>query len=124
MPVTHYVILFHDGLLEPHYDLMFQTQMGGMLSTWRLPVWRPTGPTEAQKLPDHRQAYLTFEGEISGGRGTVRRVEHGICHAERCADGGWNVLLETEPIGEEFVLRLKPISGERWLCELGKPNSK
>lgn len=27
--------------------------------------------------PDHRRVYLRFEGEISGGRGTVRRIEEG-----------------------------------------------
>jgi hypothetical protein len=31
----------------------------------------------AERLADHRAAYLTYEGEISGGRGSVRRVAEG-----------------------------------------------
>ncbi|MEL6330585.1 MAG: hypothetical protein AAFR38_13080 [Planctomycetota bacterium] len=29
---------------------------------------------EAERIGDHRAAYLEFEGEVSGGRGVVRRV--------------------------------------------------
>lgn len=29
---------------------------------------------EAERTPDHRNVYLAYEGEISGGRGSVRRV--------------------------------------------------
>ncbi|MAY75045.1 MAG: hypothetical protein CMJ31_10085 [Phycisphaerae bacterium] len=32
------------------------------------------GPFEATAMPDHRAAYLEFEGEVSGGRGTVTRI--------------------------------------------------
>lgn len=31
----------------------------------------------AEKLPDHRARYLTYEGEIDGDRGRVRRVAEG-----------------------------------------------
>jgi hypothetical protein len=30
-------------------------------------------------LPAHRRIYLDYEGEISGGRGTVRRWDWGTC---------------------------------------------
>jgi hypothetical protein len=33
---------------------------------------------EAERLADHRVAYLEYEGEISGGRGSVRRVAEGV----------------------------------------------
>ena len=36
-----------------------------------------TGRLPARSLPDHRLAYLDYEGEISGGRGTVRRIDSG-----------------------------------------------
>jgi len=48
------------------------------LRTWRLD--RPpgdTGPIEAQPLPDHRLAYLDYEGPVSRNRGTVRRFDRG-----------------------------------------------
>jgi hypothetical protein len=31
----------------------------------------------ADKLPDHRLAYLEYEGPVSGDRGTVRRLDRG-----------------------------------------------
>jgi hypothetical protein len=34
---------------------------------------------DAERTPDHRAAYLTREGEVSGGRGTVARVAAGWC---------------------------------------------
>jgi hypothetical protein len=34
---------------------------------------------EGHRLADHRSAYLSHEGEISGGRGSVRRVARGWC---------------------------------------------
>jgi hypothetical protein len=116
MSATLYAILFHDGVADPHFDLMFQTGPDSPLSTWRLPVWRPIAPTTAEKLSDHRQAYLTFEGEISGGRGRVKRVEQGTCRAALSADGAWEVLLDPQPSGKKLVLHLRPISGEQWVC--------
>ena len=124
MSGTRYAILRHEGVADPHYDLMFQTEPDGMLATWRLNAWRPTGAMPAEKLPDHRQAYLTFEGEISGGRGRVKRVEQGICRATRSADGAWDVLLDPQPSGEKLILRLQPAFGDRWICELGAINGE
>ena len=52
------------------------------LATWQLaldPLARPDRPIPAVRLPDHRKAYLTYEGPVSGGRGEVRRVEEGWC---------------------------------------------
>jgi hypothetical protein len=51
-------------------------------------------------LPPHRPAYLTYEGEVSGGRGRVRRVDEGTCE-----------LLADDP--GRVVLRLR---GRRWSC--------
>ena len=37
-----------------------------------------TKPREGrQSIGDHRAAYLDYEGEVSGGRGSVRRVDGG-----------------------------------------------
>ena len=33
----------------------------------------------ARELPAHRRVYLDYEGEVSGGRGTVRRWDRGEC---------------------------------------------
>lgn len=50
------------------------------LIAWRLPH-PPDGAAEssmkADRLPPHRRRYLDYEGPISGGRGSVRRVSSG-----------------------------------------------
>ncbi len=63
----------HQGV---HWDLMLES--GGRLLTWRLehPL-SPDRPIRAESLPDHRLAYLEYEGPVSGGRGTVRRWDWG-----------------------------------------------
>ncbi|MGB0717634.1 MAG: DNA polymerase ligase N-terminal domain-containing protein [Phycisphaerae bacterium] len=65
---------------EPHWDFMIQ--QGEVLTTWQLyrdptshdTVW----PIRAVRIQDHRLHYLTYEGEISHGRGWVRRVAEGM----------------------------------------------
>ena len=52
---------------------------GDVLLTWRL-VELPTiggAAVVAQRLADHRRAYLSYQGPVSGGRGEVRRVDAG-----------------------------------------------
>ena len=61
---------------ETHYDLM--VEQNGKLLTWAIPE-RPCAGLRsiATQLPDHRLAYLDYEGPISGDRGTVTRVDAG-----------------------------------------------
>ena len=56
-----------------HWDFMLETPQG--LRTWALAV-QPAGGEwiAAEALADHRAEYLTFEGPLSGGRGTVCAV--------------------------------------------------
>jgi len=75
-----FVILRHEtppGYPKPsHYDLMIQ--WGEILRTWTLAAWPEIG-AEVSALPDadHRLAYLDYEGEVSQGRGSVRRKDEG-----------------------------------------------
>lgn len=74
--MPRYVLLWHacpatyrDG---PHWDLMFEQGEG--LATWSaLEFPFSGGEVQAQRLADHRLAYLALEGDIGGGRGTVTR---------------------------------------------------
>jgi hypothetical protein len=72
-----YVILRHEGIALPHFDLMFETAPGSLLATWRSDAWPIEEPTPLLRLGDHRREYLTYEGAISGNRGHVRHVESG-----------------------------------------------
>jgi len=84
-----FVILHHRQDPGEHWDLMLEK--GEVLWTWRLardPLDLQNYPIPAERIDDHRKAYLTYEGPISGGRGMVRRVEEGTysCEAEGVDD--------------------------------------
>ena len=60
-----------------HWDFMLETAEGP-LRTWAIDAEIVTGmELPARALPDHRAAYLDFEGELSEDRGAVRRVDRG-----------------------------------------------
>jgi hypothetical protein len=42
----------------------------------------------ALRLPEHRAAYLTLEGEVSGGRGRVKRLAQGELAVTELVDQG------------------------------------
>ena len=73
--MPQFVILehHHEGI---HWDFMLES--GPVLRTWRLAT-RPDGayPIVATELPGHRRKYLHYEGDISGGRGSVTRWDWG-----------------------------------------------
>ena len=83
-----FVLLEHDATTpsEPapaapdvHWDLMIEVPGRERLLTWRLagnPVTK-RGAIAAERLADHRRLYLDHEGEISRGRGRVRRLDRG-----------------------------------------------
>ncbi len=72
--MPRYVILTHDHP-KLHWDFMLE--WGGALRTWRLMQELSLGDIPAEPLPDHRIAYLDYEGPISGNRGTVTRWDSG-----------------------------------------------
>lgn len=80
-----FVLLEHAGAHGVHWDLMLAVPGRAGLATWQLPA-NPLlgrGPIAARPLGDHRRAYLTFEGDIGGGRGVVRRVDAGAARIRR-----------------------------------------
>jgi len=59
-----------------HWDFMLE--QGETLRTWALDdELRPEAVVFGQALPDHRVAYLDYEGPVSGDRGSVSRVDSG-----------------------------------------------
>lgn len=66
-----------------HFDLLLQVRPGGpqdaILEAWEMaqnPFDHP-GQQTVSRLQDHRGHYLDYEGQISGDRGSVRRVARG-----------------------------------------------
>lgn len=71
--MPRYVVLHHTGAPDgDHFDLMLER--GGALATWHVDSPALDNP---RRIQDHRIDYLTYEGDISGGRGRVRRVAQG-----------------------------------------------
>lgn len=57
---------------DVHFDLMLETDEG--LLTWAMGAMPAAGEScGAIQLPLHREIYLTHQGPVSGGRGTVTR---------------------------------------------------
>ena len=99
MPLR-FVVLDHHGPKGDHWDLMLEN--GGTLTTWAIPPQTRSGPFTccAVPLPDHRLAYLEYEGPISDNRGTVRQVDHGTYEAR---ESGLFHLSGSRFTGELFV---------------------
>jgi hypothetical protein len=114
MPPLRYVILWHNEVAEPHYDLMFETLPGSALATWRSPQWPIEGPTAVTRLKDHRRAYLDYEGELSGRRGRVERVAIGTCRVEVGEASVWHVTLLSGARPRQLVLRPVEAARQRW----------
>ena len=75
-----FVLLWHE-LPEhfdrrSHYDLMLES--GKTLKTWEILEFPRAGVAlSSRRLADHRIEYLSYEGPISGGMGTVSQVDSG-----------------------------------------------
>jgi hypothetical protein len=73
--MPRFVLLEHDwnGV---HWDFMLE--QGEVLRTWAIDAPVVAGrDLPARALGDHRKIYLEYEGEISGNRGKVRRLDTG-----------------------------------------------
>jgi hypothetical protein len=74
--MPRFVILEHAHPRGLHYDFMLE--VGESLKTWELPEPPAIGrELPAKILPDHRLAYLNYEGPVSGDRGAVKPWDKG-----------------------------------------------
>ncbi|MFQ5461635.1 MAG: DNA polymerase ligase N-terminal domain-containing protein [Phycisphaerae bacterium] len=112
---SRYVILHHQAPSGEHWDLMLES--GDALLTWQLkskPVSNEALPIEAEKIADHRKAYLEYEGPISGHRGHVTRVDRG--ELTILESGATEVRFELSGKNLTGVFRLRR-DGARWIFE-------
>ncbi|HNX26234.1 MAG TPA: hypothetical protein PKK48_02390 [Phycisphaerae bacterium] len=105
---ARFVILFHSGNGQDHYDLMIET--GERLATWQFLSF-PAAGAICRQLPPHRKAYLTYQGHVSNRRGEVTRIDKGFCEPAETADG-LRVSLRGKKIAGEFLL--SKIAGDEW----------
>ena len=101
-----FVIQFHAAAGGSHYDLMLEA--GDTLATWqlrRLPAGLAAGQVlPARALGDHRLAYLTHEGPVSGGRGSVKIADRGQCLIRTRGADEWTF----ELLGDKVKVELSP----------------
>jgi hypothetical protein len=111
--MPRYVILEHETSDSTHFDFMLE--MDGLLKTWSLP--QPPSPgmeQDAEVLPDHRLAYLDYEGPISGDRGSVKRWDRGTYDVQFHTELEWIVRLNGEKLIGVGSLRHSPAVEKRW----------
>jgi hypothetical protein len=114
-----FVLHAHSGFGPGHYDLMLRR--GAILATWQMeqsPLELGAGQSiPAKKIKDHRLVYLTYEGPVSGGRGTVARQDEGTYELLVEEDEGWRVRFDGR--GMRGVYLLRRVEGNDWtlVCE-------
>lgn len=112
--MPRFVVLQHDSPQGRHWDFMLEYE--GALATWSLPavpdcLHQPTG---VERLPDHRLAYLEYEGPVSGNRGLVAQYDAGVYCPELQTGECWVVTLRGHRLRGRAVLRRGAAGGSEW----------
>jgi len=115
--MLRFVILLHDCPPDyerpTHFDLMLEA--GNTLRTWAIEREPTAGEVvAAEALPAHRLAYLEYEGELSGNRGSVSQWDHGTF--EWLADTADEIRVELsgQRLRGELRLTLDAPAAQRW----------
>ena len=75
-----FVIHKHTHGKDIHWDLMIEQE--NCLKTWRLevpPEKLAKEKTKATSIFDHDKKFLTYQGSVNNGKGTVEIVDEGTC---------------------------------------------
>jgi hypothetical protein len=102
--MPRFVLLEHrrDGV---HWDFMLEN--GNVLRTWAIDVPVVAGQDlAARALADHRPVYLDYEGEISGNRGNVKRLDSGTYNVLEWSAKRVRVRLTGSQLAGEVELRV------------------
>lgn len=69
----------------------------------------------AVRGPAHSRRYLTYEGELDGGRGAVRRIGEGTAELEESAEG--RITVNARFAERAVVIEARPEGGpgDRWI---------
>lgn len=90
------------GRTESHRLWTFRTLHDPMTSSGWL----------AQRTADHRAHYLSFEGDLGGGRGSVTRVWRVVCRTRVAGDAGYLAL--GDGLAGDVVIRGRCLRGPVW----------
>jgi hypothetical protein len=138
--MPRFVLLYHDCPADvprpSHCDLMLQS--GDVLWTWvlaelprdwaALATRRPgtgrlkiaaTNAVVAERLADHRLAYLDYEGPVSGDRGSVLRLDGGTFDSIGERTNSWELTLAGNLLRGRISLRCTSDGGATWQLSVG-----
>ena len=124
-PNQPFVLLHHRISDKEHWDLCLD--LGEALATWRIPRDPRTTPDKtthrcpAQRIADHRRAYLDYEGPVSNHRGEVRRVDQGTWTPIELGPTTWVVRLDG--VALKGVYRLPAGAGPGEMFQIGMDES-
>ncbi|MGA2915947.1 MAG: DNA polymerase ligase N-terminal domain-containing protein [Sedimentisphaerales bacterium] len=99
---------------ETHWDLMIE--LGDKLKTWRLenpPEKLASQKTKAMPIFNHDKKFLTYQGPVNNGKGTVEIVDEGICTIESISK---NIHINFEGKIVRGNYHLAQINGDFFVC--------
>ncbi|HEX6986949.1 MAG TPA: DNA polymerase ligase N-terminal domain-containing protein [Planctomycetaceae bacterium] len=100
--MPRFAVLTHDHPF-PHWDFLLEA--GAACRTWRLLAEPGPGRTvPAEAIADHRPHYLTYEGPVGGGRGTIARWDGGTFERLAATDDRVEVALSGERLRGQCVI--------------------
>jgi hypothetical protein len=119
--MPRFVILHHqmppDSDRRSHWDLMLES--GLVLRTWAFAEEpRQESTIAADALPDHRLAYLEYEGPVSDNRGFVRHWDGGEYRAIRFEENRVEVTLHGRRLTCRLRLDLEAGGDHGWTASL------
>lgn len=118
-------LLLHQTPSGSHYDWLigtpeYQRDRHSRLWTARVALpcraWQDAGGFDLTELPPHRRAYLTYQGPISGGRGTVQRIDQGTVIIRLWTDERriWDIGMT----GFQGIIEAIRLTDQRWYAGL------
>lgn len=114
---ARFVVLRHEcaahSARPSHWDLMLEHS--GKLLTWALSeAPGASGEMIAESLPDHRLAYLDYEGPVSGDRGEVTRWDRGTLVIQRRQDDEVVAVVRGQKLNGTVALVRLAGGSQRW----------
>jgi hypothetical protein len=115
---VRFVVLHHEGIPDPHFDLMIEAPGKKYLYTWRC-KHDPLGTyiSFPRRIQNHRRDYLTYEGPVSSNRGYVSRVRCGVGDFWKTSRRMWALRYDRAGDGRYRGYLLAPAGHKLWHFE-------
>ncbi len=118
--IRQFVVQRHEAASSVHWDLMIEH--GEVLATWHVPVPPEQvgpDPVPAERIFDHPNRFLDYEGPLRRHPGSVRIHDRGRCEVSRWSDDAILVIMEGHKLAG--LLRLDRPEAGQW--QLTRPES-